>query len=291
MSKEIYQQITDQLIEKLEDGTVPWHKPWTAGPGGWPRNLKTGRRYNGINVWILSLSPKATTPYWLTFNQAKSLGGHVRKGEKSTVVVFWKFIDKEYEEAGETKHDRFPYLKTYRVFNASQCDGLKREVAPGEVAPGDAEELDFCPIEACEAIADGYKGKPEVTHDGNGSAFYRAIDDSIHLPERETFDGEAEYYSTLFHEFAHSTGSKGRLNREGVRSGASYDIAVYSDEELVAEFTAAMLCGEAGIERKTIENSAAYIKGWLKRLKDDTKLAVIAAARAQKAADHILGTK
>lgn len=293
MAKDIYQKITDQIVSELENGNIPWKRPWKTGPGSWPTNLKTGRKYNGINVMILGLSSFASS-YWLTYNQAKSLGGHVKRGEKSTEVVFWSFVVKEVKgEDGETAEKRIPFVKSYRVFNAEQCEGLKRTVPPGVEEPGSAEDEDakeFNPIEACEEIAAGYKGAPEINF-GSKSAFYRPLTDSIHLPSKEAFGSEEEFYSTMFHEMAHSTGSKGRLSRDGITGRISFGSAVYSEEELVAEFAAAFLCGVAGIVPSTVENSAAYIRGWLKKIKSDKKLAIMAAAKAQKAADWILGEK
>ncbi len=287
-----YQQITDQIVEKLEGGEVPWKKPWKGGEGNWPKNLKTGRKYNGINALLLSLGREYESPYWLTFNQAKELGGHVKKGEKSVAIVFWNFVEKDAgdgKEEGAVKKRKIPYIKSYRVFNADQCVNLKRRVPVGETEEN-AEELDFNPIKACESLAAAYKGSPEIHH-GGGQAFYRPLTDTVHIPERGAFVSESEYYSVLFHELAHSTGSKGRLDRDGITNCASFGTKVYSEEELVAELSSAFLCGITGIIPATVDNSAAYIQGWLKRLKDDKKLIVIAAAKAQKAANWITGER
>jgi len=279
MSNQVYQIITDQIISQLEAGVVPWHKPWNTS-GLMPTNFVSNKEYRGINPFLLE-SAGFECPYWLTFKQAKLKGGTVRKGEKGSIVIFWKLNEYENEENPEGPARKVPILRYYKVFNLSQCDGLDWD----KPAPVN----DFKPIEEAERIASGYKG-PEVKH-GKGRACYHPQLDYIEMPDAERFDCGEEYYSTLFHEMGHSTGNKNRLNRASLTESAYFGSHEYSKEELVAEFTASFLCGVSHIEQATLANSAAYIAGWKRKLKDDAKLIVQAAANAQKAADLIRGIK
>jgi antirestriction protein ArdC len=276
-----YQAITDRVIEALEAGHVPWHRPWRSVRGQLPTSLQTGRAYRGINVWLLSLESMRqgyTSPYWITFKQAKERGGNVRRGEKGTQVVLWKPVRKQVEnDAGENEEHRYLVLRTYTVFNLEQTDGI--EMPEEEPLP----ERD--PIEACEAIVTGYLLGPDIRHGGN-RAYYSPALDYVQMPQRGQFDTSEGYYATLFHELAHSTGHESRLNRGGF--GGGFGSESYSKEELVAEMAAAFLCGEAGIE-VDIPQSASYIRSWLKALENDRKLLVSAAAAAQKASDRVLG--
>jgi antirestriction protein ArdC len=266
---------------------VAWHKPWKTSSDGIriPTSFVSKKPYRGVNTFLLALARLKAgydSNYWLTFKQIQVLGGSV-KGEQSEMVVFWKLLEKPAENpTPENEKDFIPMLRYYRVFNLDQVSGIKKPVLPNMPA--------FEPIDEAEAIATKYKEKIEVTH-GGSRAYYQPSTDSIRMPERENFNGPAEYYSTLFHEFTHSTGHESRLNRPGIVETHFFGDEVYSKEELVAEMGAAMLCGIVGIENKTIKNSAAYIQSWLSKLRDDKKLVVHAAAAAQKAADFILGRK
>lgn len=270
-----YQVITDRIVELLEQGTVPWHKPWQGG--GEAKNLVSKRPYRGINRFLLNMASYAS-PFWLTFNQAQKLGGHVKKGEKSTPVVFWKWLEKENPETGEV--ERRPCLRYYRVFNLEQTEGLEHP------ASEEAEPTIFTPIERCEQLLAGMKDKPFIQHEQQ-AAWYSPSRDLINLPKPESFESPEEFYSTLYHEAGHWTGAKHRLNRPTLTDMAPFGSTNYSKEELVAEMTAAMLCAVTGIENKTIDNSAAYLQGWLDRLKKDRRLVVTAAAQAQRAADYV----
>jgi len=210
------------------------------------------------------------------------LGGRVIKGEKSSVVIFWKWLEKEDTQTG--KKSRIPLLRYYRVFNVLQTEGIDERKIP---------VLDLCdndPIDAAEAVVAGFVDSPPV-HFGGDRAYYVPSQDVVNIPGLASFATAEHYYSTLFHELAHSTGHKSRLDREGVTNLAFFGSYEYSKEELVAEFGAAFLSGHCGIASATVENSAAYIQSWSKKLKSDHKLVVQAAAQAQKAADHILGVR
>jgi len=275
MSNKVYEIITEKIIERLNAGEVPWHKPWTGA--GMPKNLVSKKEYRGINAFLLACQGY-TSPYWLTFKQCKALGGSVQKGAKSTVIVFWKQVQITDKETEEQK--TIPMLRYYRVFNADQCTGLGEKVPVAKVNP------DFQPITECENIVNGMQNKPAITHQ-DPRAYYRPSTDTVNMPNKKTFVKPEFYYSVLFHELGHSTGHKDRLGRKDF-SEVNFGSQTYSKEELVAEMTAAFCCGHAGIENKTLENSTAYIQGWARKFKDNVKMVVLAAAGAQKAADYIL---
>ena len=283
--QDAYEAITARVIAALEEGTIPWEKPWISVRGEFPTSLQTGKPYRGVNVWMLSLTAQLagySSPYWVTYKQAKERGGSVRKGEKGTQVVLFKPISKEIEgENGETEEKTWWLLRSFTVFNLDQTDGI--EMPQEEPLP----ERD--PIHDCEAIVTGYLQGPDIRHGGN-SAHYSPSLDYVQMPKSGQFDSSESYYGTLFHELAHSTGHKDRLNRDTLTSPLPFGSEDYSKEELIAEMSAAMLSGVAGIE-VPVERHAGYIQHWLKVLKDDKKLVVQAAAKAQKASDLILGIK
>lgn len=274
-----YAAITDRIISALDQGTVPWRRPWRSRG---LRNAISGRSYRGINLLLLGLTALERSfddPRWLTYRQAQAKGGHVRRGEQGTQVVLWKWIDRSDVDTSESQQ-HYPLLRLFTVFNITQCD----DVAPPPYDGGGSQD----PLAEAEAIVASYPGGPPVLHDA-GSAYYIPSRDEVHLPPRESFRDAHGYYATLFHELAHSTGHEIRLNREGYQSAARFGSEIYSREELVAEFTAAFLGQEAGTDPSRVEQSAAYIASWLKALRDDRRLVVIAAGQAQRAADHILG--
>ena len=267
-----YEIITDRILENLEQGVVPWQRP---GQVTRPRNLITGKEYRGVNVLMLGMEGYNCS-YWATFKQIKQAGGSVVKGSKSTPVVYWNMKEVEDKETGEKKE--VPFMRYYRVFNLEQTEGIEK---PEE------EKNNMEPLECCEKIVSRMPDKPEIFHNGMNKAYYSPVRDSVHLPLKSKFVSSEEYYSTLFHELIHSTGHETRLNRKGIIEMTRFGTEQYSKEELIAEIGSAFLCGQAQIENKTINNSAAYVQNWLKELKNDKKLVVIAAAQAQKAVDWI----
>jgi len=283
-SFDLYQEVTDRIIEMLEQGVAPWRSPiMGTGSAGYPKNLTSGKPYRGVNVFLLAFTAWSQgygSSCWLTFNQAKSKGGSIRKGEKSSKVVFWKQYEIEDTETGKPK--LVPVLRSYRVFNAEQCDGIE---VPDAVP---FEPLEFTPMEACEQIITEYKNGPTIEHGGT-RAFYRPSTDAVRVPESTRFSSSEEYYGTLFHELAHSTGHSSRLDRGLDTEPTAFGAPDYGKEELVAEIASAFLCAEAGIDPVTIKNSAAYLQGWLRCLKQDKKLVMQAAGAGQKAADWIVG--
>jgi antirestriction protein ArdC len=277
MSKiDVYQQVTDKILALLAEGTVPWHKPWK---GGAAMSMSTNKAYRGINVFLLDEG------YYGTYKKITELGGQVRKGEKSSIAVFWKFIEKRDPATGEV--DRIPFLRHFRVFHASQADWPEGMPERFNLTGG-ADEADR--ITEAEQVVAGYvKGDngPRMSH-GGGRACYNPATDWVTMPDLTAFDDADHYYSTLFHELAHSTGHETRLAREGVTNFDAFGSHQYAAEELTAEMTAAMIAAALGID-STIETSAAYLAHWSATLGSDPKLIVRAAGQAQKAADLIRG--
>jgi len=264
----------------LEQGVAPWKKPWRCEM---PCNLISGKEYRGINPFLLA-SQGYGSRYWLTFNQANKLGGHVRKGEKSSIVTFWKIdeFSKENKETGKTEDRKSILLRYFAVFNVEQTEGIADKLGLGNAGPRVPN------IEACESIVSGMPNAPAMQQ--SNAAWYRPLTDTVGMPNRDTFHSSEEFYSTLFHELAHSTGHRSRVGRDNFESPVQFGSESYSKEELVAECAAAMLCGVTGIDTQTLDNSAAYLQSWITRLKADSKLIVQAASAAQKAADYIRNT-
>jgi antirestriction protein ArdC len=275
----VYEIVTKKIIEQLESGVAPWRKPWTCQS---PTNLITQKEYRGLNVFTLA-SQGFASRFWLTCNQDTKLGGRIRKGAKASLVIFWNLGDEPQEAAADETHDgaRTFLLRYYSVFNLSQTEGI--ELPASLLQPNRASD----PIEVCERIVFSMPSRPAFEQ--SDKAWYSPARDVVGMPARELFRSSEEYYATVFHELAHSTGHETRLHRQNFDSPASFGSESYSKEELIAEMTAAMLCGIAAIERKTLENSAAYLKTWIDRLKSDSRLIVSASSQAQKAADFIRG--
>jgi antirestriction protein ArdC len=279
--RDIYREVTDKILTALQRGIIPWRCPW-GRYRGLPANSTSGKEYRGANTILLAMARRCIgydSPYWLTFKQAQESGGNVRKGERGELVVFWKWYDKatgETRDDGTERKNRIPVLRHYTVFNVDQCDGI-------EPPAGDVPSHQWDSIGAADGVVVGYADGPTITHGGDHCC-YRPADDTVLMPKRERFETGEAYYAALFHELSHSTGP--RLDRPLVfdRSAPGY-----AREELIAEIGSAMLCGVAGIDCATVENSAAYLSHWIGVLNGDHKLAVQAAGAAQKAADRILG--
>lgn len=275
----VYQMVTDRIISELEKGIIPWKRPWTGTKAG-AISGTTGKPYSLLNQMLLGKPGE-----WYTFNQVKQLGGMVRKGEKASLVVFWKQIPvkEETTETGETKGKLVPMLRYYYVFHVDQCEGIEPKI----IDPG---ALDPATDETADSIIADYLNRSGVTleHRKGDEAFYRPADDCVVLPLREQFQGMAEYYSTVFHELTHSTGHSSRLNR--LTGKAFFGNEEYSKEELVAELGAAALVNHVGIETGgSFRNSAAYIQSWLRVLRNDSRFIISASGKAEKAVNYILG--
>jgi antirestriction protein ArdC len=275
---EAYEKVTARMIALLEAGTVPWQKPWQAAEGGFgglPVSAH-GHKYRGINLLIL-MAAGYSSPVWLTFNQAKKLGGAVKRGEKGTPVLLWRRGRTYTAESasGEPEERRGFYATTFTVFNAEQCEGLPEGLA---VAPE--------PVPAAEIVADYLNDGGPMLSFGGDRAYYSPSGDGVRLPPVSAFKTNADMMATLFHELVHSTGHEKRLARG---FGKTFGDHKYSKEELIAELGAAFLCARAGIANPELEaNSAAYLRNWLTVLKGEPKMLVQAASAAQKAVDHIL---
>ena len=275
----VYEIVTEQIVEQLENGVAPWRKPWRTEL---PVNLVSGKAYRGLNVFLLGCQGYGSR-YWLTFNQAAKLGGHVRKGERSSLVTFWHIGEEKIirDSDGNQRKSKPFLLRFYHVFNVEQTEGIADKLGLTGASPRVPD------LEQCEAIVSGMPNPPKREQDCR--AWYRPSTDTVGVPARGLFNSPEEYYSTLFHELTHSTGHASRVGREGIEQLNTFGSESYSREELIAEMGAAMLCGMMGIEQATIQNSAAYLKTWIERLKSDSKLLVSAASAAQKASDYILG--
>lgn len=275
----VYEVITDRILAALDQGTIPWRKPWKCG--GAPRNLITGKHYRGLNIMLTAMQGYAS-PYWLTFKQATERGGQVRKGEKGTPVIFWNWQARQVRnDSGDIEEKDIPFMRYYTVFNVAQIDGL--------TLPGNTEES-FTPIVTCEEVIAKMPRPPAIVH-GFSQASYNWSKDQVRMPPSASFQTEASYYATLFHEIVHSSGHQSRLGRKGIEERHAFGSPEYSKEELIAECGASFLCGYTGIENETIENQVAYIEHWKKQLEADKKLIISAAAQAQKAADFILNRR
>lgn len=274
-SFDVYAAVTDRIIQQMERGIIPWEKPWGGVMGG-AISGSTGKPYSLLNQMLLS-KPGA----YYTFNQIQKKGGSIRKGEKSQLVVFWKQIPVKEQDSqtGEIKTTIVPMLRYYNVFHVDQCEGI----APTATEP----EAIHTSLEA-ESIISEYiqRSGVEFIQQVSDEAYYSPSRDRVVLPMTEQFTSMAEYYSTAFHELAHSTGHQSRLNR--LRATAHFGSESYSKEELVAEITAAALMNHTGLETKgTFRNSAAYIQNWLSALRNDKRLIVTASGAAAKAFDYI----
>lgn len=290
-----YEAITHRIIEQLEKGVVPWQSPSFARVG-FPRNFATGKHYRGINVFLLG-SLEFQSPYFLTFVQARELGGRVRPGEKGSTIIKVGTWTKDLTEkpapggANETEGVKRTFLKLYTVFNACQIEGIRFPEAPKcetftESALADNARRLVSEMPHPPSIFEGRKSYPH----------YIPESDVIEMPSRSTFRAEWRFYKTLFHELAHATGHASRLNRPSLtenrgRYAVGEHQKIYCEEELVAEMTAAFLGAHAGIIEDGFENSAAYLRGWLGvlQVKDHRTWLVKAASDAQRAADYVLG--
>lgn len=279
-NQSLYESVTNRIISALEQGVIPWKKPWDTA-ASIPINAVTQKPYRGVNTFLLGITAREDHR-WLTFRQAQELGGNVRRGEQSSLVVFWKQSEVKEDEDGN-KVRRPPFLKYFNVFNAEQCEGLNLPELPvRRIIPPEERNA------KAELLLSSMPNKPAVREQGH-SAWYSPKEDLVQVPKIEKFTTVDQYYATKFHEFGHATGHARRLNRKGVTETVHFGSEVYSQEELVAELTSAFCCATVGLDNSLIDNSASYIDSWLEVLRADSKVLVYAAAQAQKAADYIRG--
>ncbi len=277
---DIYQAVTDRIIEQLDNGVIPWYKPWSGIASG-AYNTVSNKTYSLLNQMLLKHDGE-----YATYKQWSELGGQVRKDEESEIVVFWKMIPVEEKVNGEIVKKTIPYLKYINVFHVSQVDGVQ---------PKDKNAVIHEPIKEAEKIIADYDARESITMEdvlGN-NAYYAPLRDYLCVPTKEQYSDINKYYSTKFHEMVHSTGHKSRLNRfDDNTKIAPFGSEDYSKEELVAEIGSASLMSLIGIEtEKTFKNNVAYIQSWLKVLKNDKRMIVSASSRAQKAVEYILNEK
>lgn len=283
--RDVYQDVTDTIIARLESGNLPpWLQPWKAGHAAGPvsRPLRhNGKPYQGVNVimlWIAAENAGHVSPYWLTYNQARELGGNVRKGEKGTTVVYASTFKKTEEKADGTTADRsIPFLKTYTVFNANQCDNLPAHY--GQMAEPSATAGDPLP-----AVLEFARHTGADIREGGNRAYFNPSADYVQLPPAAAFDSPAAHASTLAHELAHWTGHGSRLARDF--SGRFGDDK-YAAEELVAEMAAAFLAADLGFEPVPADEHAHYLANWLRVLKHDKRAIFTAASHASRAAEYL----
>lgn len=287
---DVYEKFTNLVLEKLEQGIIPWHQPWNAE--GMPSNYISKKPYHGINLWIL-LALNHENPYYLTFKQAESLGGRVKKGAKAIPVCYWNFVYK-HKETGRTIPAElvkdYPldalikkcFLKEYRIFPIEAIEGIDWEL------PETPVDNRIPVIEQCEAVYEEMLNPPKVIHEKE-EAYYHPQLDLINMPPKQRFQSAEGYYAVLFHELVHSTGSENRLNRPGIAEVDFFGSAKYCREELIAEMGAGYLCGYTGIQsNQLVNNQTAYVQNWIAQLKNDKQLLIEAASKAQKAVDYIL---
>ena len=278
---DIYEFINTQVVKQLEKGVLPWRKPWKVAivegqQYTIPHNYATKRPYTGVNAFLLALTPYRT-PMFLTFNQVKELGGLVKQGAASLPIVFWKPI-KVKGEKGKDK-DKL-VLRYYRVFN------IEDTTLPIDIREPEQQQEPVI-IDTCQRIIDGMPNRPPMVNNDPARCYYSPFRDIVNMAPAQNFKKAADYYSVLFHELVHATGHSSRLHRAEITEMASFGSQTYSKEELTAELGAAYLCGVTGISAMTIDNSTAYISGWLNRLRDDKRFFFEAAQKAQKAANYI----
>ncbi len=280
---DVYAVINERIIEQLNNGTVPWRKPWTDA--GMPQNLITKNYYHGINMMLLAME-QFEHNLFLSFKQVKDIGGKIKKGEKGHMIVYWSQVDnkkdEDTEQADENKEEKKKsILRYYYVFNIAQCENI-----PDKYLPTVRETKE---LPSCESIVTGMPNCPPIRHKEN-SAFYNFKEDFVNMPKKRSFKKDESYYSTLFHELVHSTGHESRLKRDTIMQMAEFGGEVYSLEELVAEIGTCYLQSVAGITSE-FKQSTAYIQGWLGRLKGDKRFIFQASKMAQKAVDFIFNVK
>jgi len=295
--QDVYQLVTDIILEKLEQGVIPWKQCWSAeGPAA---NYLTQKAYRGINALLLNslgLSERnAAQPYFLTFRQAKQLGGYIRKGAKSLPIVFWqwyyrhqetgrKLTEPEAKALPDSLVERIAFLRSYRVFHIHDTEGITINLPTTKALEPDEDILTrgFQPLHVMP--------HPVAVKTQSNTPFYHPTHDYINMPAMNTFDSEQGYFQVLYHEIVHSVGHAKRLNRSSVTDPQPFGSWIYSQEELIAEMGASFLSNLMGLQSEAeLTDSAAYIQGWLKVLRNDKRFVIEAAQQAQRSVDYIMG--
>jgi len=291
--QDVYQMITDIILDKLEHGSIPWKQSWNAqGPAA---NYLTKKPYRGINALLLN-SPGFADPYFLTFKQTQQLGGKIKQGAKSLPVVYWQWFyyhketahrltEEEAKALPNAEVERKALLRYYRVFNIQDTEGIKFDLPPeNTLILNDEDKLlkGFQPLSTMP--------KPVATRTESSTPFYHPKRDYINMPAMTAFQSTEAYFQVLYHELTHATGHRKRLNRRGISDPQHFGSWNYSQEELVAEMGASFLSNIMGLQTEAeLTDAASYIQGWLKVLRHDKRFVIEAAQHAQKAVDYILG--
>lgn len=279
-NKQVYQKVTDKVLELIEQGVLPWQMTWT---NGLPINGISKKNYRGINIWLLQQSALVndfTSNVWLTFKQVTELGGKVKKGSKSTFVTFSSKIVKKNELDNEEEVNSFWIFRYYNVFNLDQTTGISQKFSTHNIKDNEA-------IASAEELIKGYTDKP-VINNGDNPCYIPSID-TVEVPHISKFVNSQEYYAALFHELVHSTGHEKRLNRPNKNR---FGDEKYSKEEMIAEFGASYLNALTGIQTDNlINNSASYIDGWSKVIKKDPTIIMRSASKAMQAVDYMQGIR
>ena len=277
----LYETVTARILNQLAAGQVPWRKTWKTGL---PKSLSTGREYRGVNILVLG-GTAYTSAYWLTYREALRHGGHVRKGERATPVIYWKWrtpgeLARRAEQTGKQQvAPCVPFVSA--VFNLDQVEGVARPDDDLQQRPEDR-------LQIADQMLEVMPDKPEIVHTVTAQPSYSPRLDRVTLPHLSQFESADEYYATLFHELVHSSGHPRRLNRFAEAEGDR--VEKYSFEELVAEFGAAFLCGFAGIQNPDTDAlQTSYIEGWARVFRQDSRILVRAASAAQRATDYVRG--
>ncbi len=298
---DLYETCTNTILDMIDQGVIPWQNPWLACSTGGAVSHVTGKSYSFLNQMLLG----GQKGEYATFKQIQKEGGKVKKGARARQIMFWQMIKKTWTKENENADDStplfsaikekteyvsfIPVLRYYNVFNIEDAEGIVAKF--GEDKLPEAVNSD----EKAEAIINAYIQRanlPLYREETSNRAFYSLLKDEVTVPNRRQYTDQGEYYSTLFHELTHSTGKTSRLNRFNLLDWDGFGSLEYAREELVAEIGAFFLCSYCGIDTEsTVKNSVAYLRGGRDRIAKDKKLIVIAASRAQKAVEFILGEK
>lgn len=288
--RDLYEEVTEKIIRMIELGVAPWRRTWSTY--GLARNYATGHIYTGINLLLMN-NTSHLIPYFMTYAQIKERGGHIKQGAKAEMVIYFNVYYKDANDQTLEKEDArirlssgediqiLKFIKYYNVFNIADIKGIEFKLTEIRLSPNEK-------IAHCEQIIEHMPNPPEIKVEKSNRAFYSPIFDFIVMPAREQFESAEAYYATLFHELIHSTGHIKRLGREEVVNLTGFGSVPYCREELVAEMGASFLCSIAQIDYSDLfENSAAYLSGWLTKLRADSRFIFKAAAEGQKAVEYI----
>lgn len=277
-TKDVYSLVTNRIIELLEQGTIPWRKPW--GTAGIPQNLITHRMYGGINLMLLN-SLEFSDNLFVTWNQLQTIGGKVIKGEKGTLIIYHTMIEKEVTKDGKTVIEKKPFIRFYKIFNVAQCRNIPDTLLHPDGGSTNVSFMEY------ESLVERMPDCPKIIHKEN-KAYYKPSLDVINMPKMKSFESFSSYYGVLFHELIHATGAGKRLARKTVCENPNFGSEMYSIEELIAEIGSCYLKAWTGISMGDLDNSVSYINNWLSVLQKDKRFIVQATSKAQLAVDYIL---